>query len=130
VWSFGEENYPILKRYMAFRERMRPYTRTLMTQAHEKGFPIIRALFYEFPGDETAWGIRDQYLYGADLLVAPVVEAGAREREVYLPVGAQWTDLHTGEVLAGGSKIRAAAPIGRIPLYLRDGAHADWIGGC
>jgi alpha-D-xyloside xylohydrolase len=128
VWSFGDANYPILVDYMDFRELMRPYTRQLMREASEKGSPVIRSLFYEFPQDENAWQIQDEYLYGPDILVAPITELGALSREVYLPAGSTWTNLHTGDVHQGGTLVRADAPLDVIPLFLRDGTHPEWVG--
>ena len=122
VWSFGEEAYEICKFYMELRERMRPYITDLMAAAHEKGSPVIRPLFYEFPADDKAWQVEDQYFFGPDVLVAPVLYAKATNREVYLPVGAQWTDAWTGAVYAGGQTIQVDCPISQIPLFTRDGA--------
>lgn len=120
VWSFGEEAYPILVNLIKFRERMRDYTRELMREAHEKGTPIMRTMFYEFPEDERCWEVKEQYMYGGDLLVAPVAHEEMYEREVYLPKGAVWTNLHTGEKLEGGQNVLAAAPIEVIPVFKRD----------
>ena len=122
VWSFGEETYAILRDYMFLRERLRPYIMDQMRAASETGAPPMRPLFFEFPHDEACWTVDDEFLLGPDLLVAPVLEAGAASREVYLPAGARWTDAWTGEEFDGGQTISADAPIERIPLYLRDGA--------
>ena len=70
---------------MQIREEMRDYTRSLMMEAHEKGTPVMRTLFYEFPEDTHAWEVHDEYMYGDKVLVAPILEAGAKERMVYLP---------------------------------------------
>ena len=91
VWSFGDEAYPILVKFIRLRELLRNYTRSLMKQAHETGDPVIRALFYEFPDDKECWDITDSYLFGPDVLVAPVCHEKARSRRVYLPSGASWT---------------------------------------
>ncbi len=122
VWSFGEEAYGIIRELMFLRERLRPYLMAQMEAAHRHGAPPMRPLFYDFPADARAWEVEDQFMCGPDLLVAPVVTEGARERAVYLPAGAQWTDAWTGVVLPGGQTIVAAAPLERIPLYLRDGS--------
>jgi alpha-D-xyloside xylohydrolase len=82
----------------------------------------MRPLFFDFPGDPQCEDVPDQYLFGPELLVAPVTEEGARSRSVYLPAGEKWTDGWTGEDLPGGQVIEAQAPLDRIPLYLRDGA--------
>ncbi len=128
IWSHGEENYAIFKRHIEFRERMRDYTRKLMDEAHQDGAPVIRTMFYEFPQDSLCWDLKDQYMFGSDVLVAPVAHEGMRERAVVLPAGASWTDLHTGTVYAGGQTVLCPAPMERIPVFLRDGSHADWVG--
>ncbi len=122
VWSYGEDAYGILTEYMFLRERIKPYVKTLMEAAHEKGTPVMRTMFYEFPEDAQSWEVEDQYMFGPDLLVAPVMEAGVTQRKVYLPAGTQWTNAWTGEVLAGGQTILADAPLAVIPLYLRGDA--------
>lgn len=117
VWSYGEEVYEICKKYMTYREEMRDYTRGLMKEAHEKGTPVMRTLFYEFPEDKTAWEVEDQYMYGSKLLVAPVLEAGATTRKVYLPTGSKWENVETKETYEGGQWITAPAPIESIPVF-------------
>ena len=84
--------------------------------------PPMRPLFLEYPGDPTAYQVEDQYLFGPDLLVAPILEHGARSRTVYLPEGSTWTDAWTGAAHDGGRTIEVDAPLERIPLFLRDGA--------
>ena len=128
VWSFGEDNYPILVKFIKIRELMRDYTRSLMAAAHEMGDPVIRTLFYEFPKDEHCWDIPDQFLFGPDILVAPVCHEGARSRTVYLPHGADWTHAGTGKVLAGGSSYEIDAPMDTMPIFLRDGKQDYLIG--
>ncbi len=121
VWSFGEENYEILKKYLFIRENLRPYIRTCMRQASESGSPVMRPLFYDFPNDPASWEVEDSYMFGPDLLVSPVMEAGADSREVYLPKGAQWTDAYTHKVYEGGQTVTVPAPIDVIPVMVRDG---------
>jgi len=122
VWSYGDEAYVILSDYLFLRERLRPYIRGLMQAAHDKGTPVMRPLFYDFPRDPTAWEIADQFMFGPDLLVAPVMHAGLRERPVYLPLGACWKNARTGEVHVGGQTLTCTAGLADIPLYLRDNA--------
>jgi alpha-D-xyloside xylohydrolase len=128
LWSYGDEVYPILVDHVHLRERLRPYLRAAMTQAHIEGAPVMRSLFFEFPDDAHAWDVGDQYLLGADLLVAPVIEPGARQRSVYLPSGATWTDLATGERFAGGQSVVMDAPLERIPVLARDDAARELVG--
>ena len=121
VWSFGEDNYEILKKYLFIRERLRPYIRECMRQASETGAPVMRPLFFDFPRDKTAWEVEDAYMFGPDLLVAPVMEEGQREREVYLPGGCRWTDANTKEVYEGGRRVTVPAPLDIIPVFVREG---------
>jgi alpha-D-xyloside xylohydrolase len=127
VWRFGEANFEILKTYLLMRERFKPYISSLMGEASTTGLPPLRPLFLEFPEDPQAYGIDDSYLFGADLLVAPVLELGARRRSVYLPVGAVWTNAWTCERWIGGQWVDVAAPLEQIPLFVRNGAQVPII---
>ncbi|MFD0273611.1 TIM-barrel domain-containing protein [Kitasatospora sp. NPDC127111] len=122
VWSYGEQAYGILRDHLSLRERLRPYLHRLSEDAHRTGAPPMRPLFFDFPDDERAWEVDDQFLLGPDLLVAPVYEAGARSRGVYLPSGTRWRDPATGRVLEGGTTTDAEAPLERIPVFAREGA--------
>lgn len=126
VWSFGDKVYEICVRYMNIREKMRPYIRTLMEEAHEKGTPVIRTLFYEFPEDKASWEVDDIYLFGPDILAAPVTEAGATTKEVYLPEGAVWTNAWDNKKYEGGQSVTVAAPIDIIPIFFRDDFYLDF----
>lgn len=121
VWSYGEENLEILTGYIHLRERLLPYIMQQMEKASADGTPVMRPLFYDFHTDENTQPIFDEYMFGPDLLVAPIIEKGARERDVYLPVGAQWTDAYSGKIYDGGTTVTVDAPIERIPLFLKDG---------
>jgi alpha-D-xyloside xylohydrolase len=88
----------------------------------------MRGLFHDFPDDPRAWEVDDQFLLGPDVLVAPVLAAGATARDVHLPAGARWTDAATGEVHEGGRTVRAAAPLDVVPVFLRDGALPHLVG--
>lgn len=121
VWSFGDEAYELIREQLLLRERIRPYVLEQMRTASATGLPPMRALFLEFPDEEPAWQVRDQYLFGPDVLVAPVTAYGARERAVYLPTGASWRDAWTGAAVEGSGWVTAAAPLERIPVYLREG---------
>lgn len=122
VWSFGEDNYEILKKYLFLREKLRPYIRECMRRASETGEPVMRPLFFDFPEDQRAWETEDAYMFGKDLLVAPVMEAGVSERAVYLPKGTRWKESATGKLYDGGVTISACAPIDIIPVFIREGA--------
>ena len=88
-----------------------------MEEASKNGSPAMRTMFYEFPEDEKCWELKDQYMFGSDYLVAPVLQAGATSREVYLPKG-KWENFHTKEIIEGGKVITAAAPIDQIPVFI------------
>ncbi len=118
VWSYGEEVYPILVKYMKRREEMRDYVRELMVQAHELGTPLMRGMWYAFPEDAACADLQDQYMFGDRYLVAPVLECGARSRSVYLPAGT-WKQVETGEVYEGGCRIEADCPLDVIPVFER-----------
>lgn len=125
IWSYGEAAEEILSRLIHLRDKMRPYIRELMRQAHEHGTPVMRTLFYEFPQDKTGWLLQDEYLFGPDILVAPVVQPGATSRSVYLPEGANWVCATDRKAYAGGQTIEADAPLSVIPIFLRDGKQSE-----
>lgn len=81
----------------------------------------MRTMFYEFPKDTVTWDLKTQYMYGSDILVAPMVEAHAVSRKVYLPENSSWTCARTGEVFQGGQWVDAKADIDTLPVFLRDG---------
>lgn len=121
VWSFGEKPLEVMTHYLHVRERLRPYIQKHMDIATEKGTPVMRPLFFDFPKDELCYTIEDQYMFGPDILVAPVLEAGATSRSVYLPEGSDWKDALTGKELKGGQTIDYPVTIENIPLYTRNG---------
>ena len=88
-----------------------------MRTAHERGIPPMRPLFVDFPGDATCYSIDDQYMFGPDILVAPVLEADTRSRKVYLPASTTWKDAWTDRTYQGGQWITVDAPLERIPLF-------------
>ena len=121
VWSFGDEAYRVIREQLELRERLRPYVMEQMSTASANGLPPMRALFLEFPDEAPAWEVTDQFMFGPDVLVAPVTTYGARERDVYLPEAASWLDAWTGNPVGATGWVTAAAPLERIPVYLREG---------
>lgn len=89
-----------------------------MKEAHEKGTPVIRILFYEFLEDSTCWEIEDQYLYGGDILVAPVLSVNSESRKLYLPEGV-WMEYATKKVYKEKKWITVKTPINEIPVFVR-----------
>ena len=119
VWSFGEEAYEICKSYMQIREGMRDYTRDIMREAHEKGSPIMRTLFYEFPHDATCWEVEDQYMFGPKYLCCPIMEPGKTRAKVYLPEGQEWKSFWGEKTYAGGDTVEVDCPIEQMPVFIR-----------
>ena len=116
VWSYGPKVEAILRKYLDIREELKPYIAELFAQASKDGSPLLRALFYEFPDDERAWDIYDEYMFGPRYLVVPVLAPRVRERVVYLP-GGTWRDTRDGGVVEGPAEIMAAAPLDSIPVF-------------
>lgn len=120
VWSFGEANEKILTSYIFLRELMRPYTRKLMEEAHLYGKPVMRPMFYEFPEQDICWDLKEQYMFGSSILVAPILYEDQTERTVYLPSGYKWTLLSDGTVYEGGQTIHVTAPLEQIPVFISE----------
>jgi alpha-D-xyloside xylohydrolase len=78
-------------------------------------------MFYEFPNDSNCWNVSDQYMFGQDILVAPIFDKGVVKREVYLPSGLSWKNAYTGEIVKGGQTVNVDAPIDVIPVFVREG---------
>ena len=123
VWSFGEPMQELLSRMIRLRESLRPYVRAQMAAAHAQGMPVMRPLFVDFPDDAAAWEEETAYMFGPDMLVAPVLTAGATTREVYLPKGERWVEQATGKVFEGGARVTAHAPVEVIPVFTREQAN-------
>lgn len=119
VWSYGDRVYEICRKYLGIREKMRPYTRRLMKEAHEKGTPVIRTLFYEFPEDAVCWEVEDEYMYGDQVLVAPILEAGMKKRNVYLPAGCRWKAGEMDVNREGGQWIEVEVTLDSMPVFVR-----------
>jgi len=121
LWSYGEANFDIMQHWLSVREKLRPYIDALYDNAHQHGDPLMRPLFWHYPQEKQSWEIEDQYLFGEDLLVAPVIHARQRQRDVWLPAGANWVALN-GERYHGGERITVDAPLETIPVFIREGS--------
>ncbi|KAF2994680.1 hypothetical protein E8E13_001898 [Curvularia kusanoi] len=123
VWSYGPEVFEICKKYMLLREEMRDYTRQLMREAHEKGTPVMRTLFYEFPEDERCWEVETQYMYGGKYLCCPVLVERQEEVKVYLPklpAGGKWKKMWSEDTFENGSWVTAKSPLHEMPVFIRE----------
>ena len=121
AWTWGETIEDLVRAAIELRYRLLPYVYAAFLAASETGAPVQRPLVFDHQDDPAVRDIDDEYLFGADLLVAPVVEAGMTARQVYLPDGG-WYDWHSGEAIAGRRYVLASTPMDRIPMYARAGA--------
>jgi len=112
---------PICRKYLELRYRLLPYLYSVVREGHETGLPIVRALWLHYPADAAAVARGDEYLWGRDILVAPVTEKGATSRRLYLPRG-PWFDLWTEEKVEGGREVDRPIDLGTMPLYVRAGS--------
>ena len=122
IWNFGEDNHAVLKDLILLRERLRPYIEKHMRIASEKGWPVMRPMFFDYPEDETCYTLGLQYMFGGDILFAPIVERGQTEKSVYLPAG-EWVLTKTKETYAPGWHT-VRAEINEFVAFVRSGAEA------
>ncbi|HEX5233946.1 MAG TPA: TIM-barrel domain-containing protein [Silvibacterium sp.] len=121
LFSYGAATATLVD-YDRLRYRLLPYIYSLAWNVTNDDGTMMRPLVMDWRTDEKVWNIGDEFMFGPALLVSPVTEEGATEREVYLPAAARWYDFWTGKSLNGEQRIAAAAPVGRIPLYVKAGA--------
>ena len=112
---------PILRKYLELCYRLLPYTYTIAKECCDTGLPMMRSLWLHYPQDPAASALGDQFLWGRDLLVSPVVAKGATTRRLYLPKGA-WYDYWTEERIEGGREIDRQVDLATMPLHVRAGA--------
>src|SRR5260370_40002759 len=91
-----------------------------MSVAHPTGAPVILTLFSDFPTDGQAWPVEDTYMFGPDVLVAPILFEGQRARDVYLPAGARWISHGSGEAFDGGQVVNESALLAHLPVFFRE----------
>ena len=125
-WNIAERTgddrvIPVFRRFTAVRERLVPYLAEQARSSIASGAPLMRPLYFDFPGDERVWDFPLQWMLGRDILVVPVLEAGVREWSVYLPEG-EWIDAFSGEAMTGGTVVSRAVPIDELPVYVRASA--------
>jgi alpha-glucosidase (family GH31 glycosyl hydrolase) len=112
---------PIARKYSELRYQLMPYTYTLAREARDRGLPLMRAMWLHYPHDVRARGLGNQFMWGPDLLVAPVFTKGASSRDVYLPKG-EWYDWWTNARALGGQSVARAVDLATMPIYVRAGA--------
>ncbi len=123
-WSYGEATHAICRDAVTLRYRLLPYIYACFLEAAETGAPVQRPLIFEAQDDEATRDLDDQYLFGRNLLVAPIYRAGQTSRRVYLPRGTwhSWRNASSGEIIVGPRWVDAPAPPESIPLYARGGS--------
>lgn len=119
IWAYGEKYESIMTKYIKIREILKPYLIEIMEKARKKGYPLMRPLFFEYPTDKKSWDAENMYLFGSDLLVAPVLFEGVESQMVYLPKGDNWIYAYDGEVYEGGQKVEVGFNIQQIPLFIK-----------
>ncbi|MFU8781009.1 MAG: TIM-barrel domain-containing protein [Kiritimatiellia bacterium] len=122
VWSYGEDACEVLSEQIRIRDRLKPYIMAQAAVAQATGLPPMRPLFVDFAADVEAWDVEDQFMFGPDILVAPVLAAGMSSRPVYLPKGTRWRNAWTGAMQEGGATVTVATPIEQIPVFIREGS--------
>ncbi len=120
-WRFGPEAESICREMLTLRYRLLPYNYTMAFRNYESGLPLARPLIMMYPGDRRFADESSTYMWGDDILVSPVVNAGERSKSVVFPEG-DWVNFWTDEVVHGGNSVEVAAPLGRIPLFVRSGS--------
>jgi alpha-glucosidase/alpha-D-xyloside xylohydrolase len=112
---------PICRKYLELRYSLLPYNYTLTREAYDTGLPLMRALWLHYPWDSEGVKLGDEYLWGRDLLVAPVTASGVTQRQLYLPEG-DWYDFWTNEHCTGKRTVTRSVDLATLPLFVRAGA--------
>lgn len=121
IWKFGEKSYGIIKSLIELREKLRPYIEECARNTSKTGEPIMRPMFFDFPEEQECYLLDDQYMFGRDILFAPIVNQGQEERNVYLPAG-KWIRTTTKEQFVGPAMITVTCPINEFIAFTREGA--------
>lgn len=121
IWKFGDRAYAVIEKLIHLRERLRPYIHRQMEIASQTGMPIMRPMFYGFPDDEKCYELDDQYLFGSDILFAPIMERGQISRKVYLPKG-RWVLTMNGNVYEGGQTVTVHAELEQFIAFVPEGS--------
>ena len=122
MWRFGPKIMPMLVKFDHLRYRLLPYIYSVSWMVTHKGYTMLRGLILDFRTDPAVHGIGDQFMFGPAVLVNPVLEPGAKTRNVYLPTGCKWIDFWTGTQHSGGTHIQAGAELDSMPLFVRGGS--------
>jgi alpha-glucosidase (family GH31 glycosyl hydrolase) len=124
-WEYGDEGLATTRKFLQLRYRLIPYMYTYARLAHDTGAPLVRGTFLDYPGQEGSYTYRRQFMFGRELLAAPVTEPGYGRpvlKDIYLPAGEKWIDFFTGRIYDGGQTIAYSCPLDRLPLFARAGS--------
>jgi alpha-glucosidase (family GH31 glycosyl hydrolase) len=124
-WEYGPQSVALSRKFLQLRSHLMPYMYSYARQAHDTGLPLVRGMYLEFPDQEKAYAYRHEYMFGQELLAAPISEPGFGKpvvKDVYLPEGEKWLDYFTGKIYDGGQIISYECPIERMPLFVRAGS--------
>lgn len=119
---FNDNTRKIVRNFMKLRYSLIPYIYTLAAEANLYGYPIVRPLFYEFPNDSICYNIQNEYLFGDEILVTPVIDRQQKSKDIYLPSGVSWYDFWTNEIYIGGRWIKFDIDIESIPIFIKAGS--------
>ena len=125
IWNIAPENHPAYQSmlfYNKLRYALMPYIYSLTGAVYHNDYTIMRGLAMDFTNDKNVYNIDDQYMFGPSLMVCPVYEYKARDREVYFPEGSGWYDFYSGKFYEGGNKQMVEAPYEQIPLFVPEGS--------
>ena len=118
ICSFGEKTYRILADLISLREKLKPYICHYMEIASKEGKPIMRPMFFDHYKDPVCYELEDQYMFGEDILFAPITEQGCTQRQVYLPHGS-WQEVNSGEIHQGKRWLTCGAPIEKFIAFVK-----------
>lgn len=123
IWSFGERNYEILRELILLRDRLKPYIQKHMELASSKGTPVMRPMFFDYPEEEACYGAGEQFMFGDEILFAPITGEGQTVKRVYLPKGS-WVLTKDCTVFEGGKWYEVAAEISEFVAFVKEGGNA------
>ena len=129
IYQFGKEGesyYDVIARYINLRYALLPYIYSTARRVHADDYSFMRAMGIAYPAEKATYELKDQFMFGRDLLVAPVVQSQATQRKIYLPKGDNWTDVWTGEQLEGGRYVTRDVNLSLMPMYVRQGTIMPW----
>jgi len=129
IYQFGKEGesyYDIIARYINLRYALLPYIYSTARKVHADDYSFMRAMGIAYPQDSKTHTLKDQFMFGSNMLVAPVVKSDAQSRKVYLPKGNDWTDIWTGEKHSGGTNVEREVNLATMPLYVPQGTIMPW----